>query len=157
MTAELDPYRRAPPLARWSQVRFFAVDLANTIPVARWSYYGDLGKAFNIANHRYGLGFSTSHNHHTLANLIDDEDVRDELGGWSVPWHRLRDQNAMCRKKGFGPLFDEQDIGNVLMAQELREVGSQMMGASAPPGRIFYIDQKVRDEEWFAENLPEWV
>ena len=157
MTAELDPYRRAPPLARWSEVRFFAVDLANTIPIASWSYYGDLGKAFNIANRRYGLGFSTSHNHHTLANLIDDEDVRDELGGWSVPWHRLRDQNAMCRKKGFGPLFDEQDIGNVLMAQELREVGSQMMGASAPPGRIFYIDQKVRDEAWFAENLPEWV
>ena len=137
MTAELDPYRRAPPLARWSEVRFFAVDLANTIPIARWSYYGDLGKAFNIANRRYGLGFSTSHNHHTLANLIDDDDVRDELGGWSVPWHRLRDQNAMCRKKGFGPVFDEHDIGNVLMAQELREVGSQMMGASAPPGRIF--------------------
>jgi hypothetical protein len=157
VTAELDPYRRAPPLARWSEVRFFAVDLANTIPIASWSYYGDLGKAFNIANRRYGLGFSTSHNHHTLANLIDDEDVRDELGGWSVPWHRLRDQNAMCRKKGFGPVFDEHDIGNVLMAQELREVGSQMMGASAPPGRIFYIDQKVRDEEWFAENLPEWV
>ena len=89
--------------------------------------------------------------------MIDDEDVRDELGGWSVPWHRLRDQNAMCRKKGFGPVFDEHDIGNVLMAQELREVGSQMMGASAPPGRIFYIDQKVRDEAWFAENLPEWV
>lgn len=157
MTAELDPYRRAPPLARWSEVRFFAVDLANTIPIASWSYYGDLGKAFNIANRRYRLGFSTSHNHHTLANLIDDEDVRDELGGWSVPWHRLRDQNAMCRKKGFGPVFDEHDIGNVLMAQELREVGSQMMGASAPPGRIFYIDQKVRDEAWFAENLPEWV
>lgn len=157
VTAELDPYRRAPPLARWSEVRFFAVDLANTIPIASWSYYGDLGKAFNIANRRYGLGFSTSHNHHTLANLIDDEDVRDELGGWSVPWHRLRDQNAMCRKKGFGPVFDEHDIGNVLMAQELREVGSQMMGASAPPGRIFYIDQKVRDEAWFAENLPEWV
>ena len=69
VTAELDPYRRAPPLVRWSEVRFFAVDLANTIPIASWSYYGDLGKAFNIANRRYGLGFSTSHNHHTLANL----------------------------------------------------------------------------------------
>jgi len=157
MTERLDSYVRAAPLPNWSAVRRFAVDLANTIPTARWSYYGDLGKAFNIANHRYGLGFSTSHNHHTLANLIDDEDLRNELGGWSVPWHRLRDQNAMCRKKGFGPVFDEDDIGNVLMAQELREVGSQMMGASAPPGRIFYIDQKVRDEAWFAEHLPDWI
>lgn len=157
MTEGPDSYVRAAPLPTWSDVRRFTVDLANTIPSAKWSYYGDLGKAFNIANRRYGLGFSTSHNHHTLANLIDDEDLLDELGGWSVPWHRLRDQNALCRKKGFGPIFDENDVGNVLMAQELREVGSQMMGASAPPGRIFYIDQKVRDEAWFADQLPKWV
>jgi hypothetical protein len=152
-----DPYFRAAPLPKWSEVRRFAVDLANTIPTASWSFYGDLGKAFNIANRRYGLGFSNSHNQHTLAKLIDDEGLREELGGWSVPWHRLRDQNAMCRKKGFGPVFDDDDIGNVLMVQELRNVGSQMMGASAPPGRIFYIDRKVTDEAWFAENLPDWV
>jgi hypothetical protein len=132
------------PLRRRTPERLLAVELVHQIPYGWWTLFEEASKAYNLIVIRHELGFA-KHNAHTFAMLLDDVDLRlsGEIADWTVPWHRLRDKDGLCRAKHRGKVYDPNDLGNLRLKHEY----PKFYGASAPPARHFYIDQAVRRGE----------
>lgn len=139
----------AAPEAHWDSARLLAVDVCNAIPDARWALYGNLADTYNDLARIRGIG-STGHTGHTFGLYVDDHHLHGSLGpaAWTVPWHRMRDNDGLCRAYGRGRVYDPEEHGNVVWRAEggrlARAFGGQGLSGSAVPHQQIDLRSAVR-------------
>jgi alkylated DNA nucleotide flippase Atl1 len=136
-TSDMPVYRPAPIPRAASAVARGIIDIANLVPPARWTTYGDLAEAAGSSPRGVASALSSVT---PLAKTTDD--VRLDMAHWVVPWHRIRMNDGRLRSREAGASIRErQAFANALFVSE----GGRLVGnQAAAVGQRFMLPAELR-------------
>jgi alkylated DNA nucleotide flippase Atl1 len=145
--AALPTYQPHPVPATASDVARRIVAIANLVPPARWTTYGDLADAASSSGRGVASALSSVS---PLAAV--DTDIRTAVKGWVVPWHRIRMDDGRLKSRAADRLTRERQA----LANEMyvAEGGRLVANDAAVRGQRFHLAAELRRLRDRGERKP---
>jgi alkylated DNA nucleotide flippase Atl1 len=123
------------------------VAIANLVPPGRWTTYGDLAEAAGSSGRGVASALSS-----VTPLATADTDIRAEVEGWVVLWHRIRMDDGRLKSREAGALTRErQALANGMY---VAEGGRLVANDGATRGQRFPLAAELRRLRDRGEQTP---